>query len=109
MNFSAWIFLLLAIAFEVAGTLSLRMLTTHGKRWLAPIIVGYAVAFISLSMSLSNGMPLGVAYGMWVAIGVALVALLGRALFRDPFTKRMGTGVVLVMAGVLLIEIGAAH
>ena len=109
MNLIGWTFLLLAIAFEVAGTLSLRMLALHGKRWLAPIIGGYTIAFASLSMSLSQGMPLGVAYGMWVAIGVALVAILGRALFKDPFTKRMAAGVVLVMGGVLLIEIGATH
>ena len=109
MNFMAWAFLLLAIAFEVAGTLSLRMLAVHGKRWLVPIIADYAVAFTSLSMSLSHGMPLGVAYGTWVAVGVALVAILGRLLFKDPFTKRMAAGVVLVMAGVLLIEIGATY
>lgn len=109
MNVTAWAFLLLAIVFEVSGTLSLRMLAVQGRGWLVPIIAGYAIAFTSLSMSLSHGMPLGVAYGMWVAIGVALVAILGRVLFKDPFTTRMAAGVVLVMAGVLLIEIGATH
>lgn len=109
MNLTAWAFLLLAIVFEVAATLSLRMLATHGRRWLAPIVGGYLIAFTSLSLSLSHGMPLGVAYGMWAAIGVALVAILGRLLFKDPFTKKMALGVVLVMAGVLIIEIGASH
>lgn len=109
MNLTAWAFLLLAIVFEVAGTLSLRMLAMHGKRWLAPILGCYAVAFTCLSLSLAHGMPLGVAYGMWVALGVALVAVLGRVLFTDPFTKRMAAGVILVIAGVLLIEIGATH
>lgn len=101
-----------AIAFEIAGTLSLRMATTGespSRWWYAPVAVGYVVAFSLLSVSLAAGMPLGVAYGIWTAAGVALTAVLSRILFREPLTFPMACGIVLIALGVAVVEVGAAH
>jgi small multidrug resistance pump len=38
---------------------------------------------------------------------VAATAVLGRYLFGDPFTWVMGAGVVLIAAGVWLLETGS--
>ncbi|MFC5064418.1 DMT family transporter [Actinomycetospora atypica] len=105
----AWPFLIVAIIFEVMGTLSLRMAATGKKIWFAAVAVGYLVAFAMLVLTLSNGMALGVAYGIWAASGVALTAVLSKALFKEPLTWVMGLGIVLIVGGVLAIEIGAAH
>lgn len=105
----AWLFLALAIAFEVAGTLSLRMAVRASRWWYAVVLTGYAVAFTSLSLSLAAGMPLGVAYGIWTAAGVALAAIFSRILYREPFNWIMALGIALVGAGVLLVELGGAH
>lgn len=51
-------------------------------------------------------MPLSVAYGVWTAAGVALTAILGKYLFKEPFTWVMALGVALIMGGVLLVEMG---
>ncbi len=104
----AWIFLVGAIAFEITGTLSLRM-AVDKKRWYIGVSLGYVLAFAMLSLTLAEGMALGVAYGIWAAAGVALTAVLGRILFDEPFTWLMGLGITLIAGGVLLIEVGAAH
>ena len=108
----AWVALAIAIVVEVGATLSLRM-ATHGERprrlWHAPVVVGYVAAFSLLSTSLALGMPLGVAYGIWTATGVALTAVLSRVLFREPLTLTMAAGIALIGAGVVLVELGAAH
>ncbi len=104
----AWLALTGAIAFEVFGTVSLR-LAVDKKRWYAAVVVGYAVAFTLLGVTLANGMPLGVAYGIWSAVGVAVTAVLSRILFKEPLTWLMGLGIVLIVGGVLLIETGATH
>lgn len=102
-----WLFLALAIAFEVTGTLSLRMAVASKKRlWYLAMAFCYAVAFTSLAFTLAHGVPLGVAYGIWAAAGVALTALLSRVLFKEPLTWLMGLGIVLIVGGVLLIEMG---
>jgi drug/metabolite transporter (DMT)-like permease len=49
----------------------------------------------------------GCAYGVWSAIGVAATVILGRYLFGDPFTAAMAGGVVLIAAGVCLLETGS--
>jgi small multidrug resistance pump len=54
-------------------------------------------------------MPLGVAYGIWAAAGVALTAIAGRLLFQERLTWVMSLGIVLIIGGVLLVEVGAAH
>ncbi|MFI0356412.1 DMT family transporter [Actinomadura sp. 9N407] len=106
-----WLSLIGAIISEVAATLSLRMAARPGghKAWFAAVGVGYLVAFAFLTLTLSGGMALGVAYGIWAALGVALTALASRVLFKEALTKVMGLGIVLIAAGVLVIELGAAH
>jgi small multidrug resistance pump len=100
-----------AILIEVAATLSLR--ASDGfrlKGWIAPVIAGYLASFYLLWLSLSMGMPVGIAYGIWTACGVALVAVVARFLFHEPLTWVMGLGIALIAGGVLTIEIlGAAN
>lgn len=106
-----WLALGGAIIFEVIATLSLRASDGfRNKIWIAPIVVGYAVSFALLWVTLSLGMPVGIAYGIWSACGVSLVAVFARFLFAEPLTWVMGAGIGLIIAGVLLIELtGVAH
>ncbi len=105
-----WLALAGAIGVEVLATLSLR--ASDGfrrRRWLLPVIAGYVLSFYLLWLSLSLGMPVGVAYGVWTACGVALVAIAARFLFHDPLTARMAIGIGLIIAGVLTIETAGVH
>lgn len=106
-----WLVLAGAILVEVAATLGLRASDGFRRKvWLVPVIVGYVVSFSLLSWSLSLGMPVGIAYGVWSASGVALVAVLARFLFAEPLTWLMGLGIAFIIAGVLTIEvIGSVH
>ena len=106
-----WAALAGAIIVEVIATLSLRASDGFRKRlWIIPVVVGYAASFYLLWVSLSLGMPVGIAYGVWTACGVALVAVIARFLFAEPLTPVMGLGIALIVAGVITIElVGAAH
>lgn len=105
-----WALLVLAIASEVTATLSLR--ASEGlrrKRWIPVIVFGYLAAFTLLGTILAMGMPVGVAYGVWAAAGVAITAILGRVIFKDQFSVMMAIGVALIALGVVLIEFGGTH
>jgi small multidrug resistance pump len=102
----AWLFLVVAILTEVTATLALQAAVKGSRWWYLLVAVGYVIAFAMLSLSLGEGMPLGVAYGIWTAAGVALTAVLGKVIFKQPFTWIMALGVALIMGGVLLIEAG---
>lgn len=103
----SWLLLGVAIVFEVASTLSLRIAAGGRRVWYIPVVIGYVIAFALLSGTLQAGMPLGVAYGVWTAAGIVLTALLSRALFREALTPLMLAGMGMIAAGVLLVELGA--
>lgn len=100
-----WLALAGAILFEVMGTVALRASDGFRKRrWILPMALGYLASFYLLWLTLSLGMAVGIAYGVWTACGVALVAVAAKFLFDEPLTWLMGLGIALIVAGVLTIE-----
>src|SRR5699024_700867 len=91
---------------EVSATLSLRGALDHPALYVV-VVLGYALSFGFLALVLRRGMALGVAYGIWAACGVVLTAVLSALLFGEPFTAMTATGIVLVAAGVAVVEIGS--
>ena len=105
-----WVLLASAITAEVLATVSLRL--SDGFTKLVPsvlVVLGYAAAFVLISQVLVRGMAVGVAYGVWAASGVALVALIGAVFLGDTLTWVQGAGIVAVIGGVLALELGGAH
>jgi small multidrug resistance pump len=105
-----WLFLAGAIITEVIATSALKL--SDGFSRLVPsivVVIGYLAAFGLLSQALTRGMAIGVAYGVWAAVGVALVAIVGATLFGEGMTLVQVGGIALVIAGVLALEMGAAH
>jgi small multidrug resistance pump len=106
----SYLYLALAITLEISATMALRISDgLRVKKWIAPILLGYTVSFTLLSLALQEGMPIGIAYGIWSAIGIAGTAVIARAAFKDPLTKKMAAGIILVIIGVLLVEFGRHH
>ena len=103
---TAWAYLVVAVVCELAATLSLRK-AVDDRRWYLAVAPGYLAAFALLSHTLAAGMPLGVAYGIWTAAGVALAAVASRVLFREPLSPLMGAGIVMIGVGVVLVEVGS--
>ncbi|KRD19237.1 cation transporter [Mycobacterium sp. Root265] len=101
-----WVLLSAAIATEVTGTLSLRASQDHSA-WLAVVVVGYVSSFILMAAVLRAGMPVGVAYGIWGAIGTAVTAAAASVIFGEAFTWSLAGGIALIIAGVLLVEFGS--
>ena len=105
-----WLFLAGAIITEVIATTALKL--SEGFTKLVPsivVVVGYVVAFGMLSQALTRGMTIGVAYGVWAAVGIALVAIVGAAFLGESMTWIQVGGITLVIAGVLALELGRAH
>ncbi|VXB53128.1 putative Quaternary ammonium compound-resistance protein QacF [Arthrobacter sp. 9V] len=103
-----WMFLGLAILTELAATMGLRASEGLRKKlWLVVILPGYALAFVFLGLALKEGLALGLGYGVWVACGVALTAVFARILFKDPLNWLMASGILLIAAGVVILQLGA--
>jgi len=101
-----WVWLAGAIIVEVTASLSLQA-AVDSPGWYALVVAGYLAAFFCLSRVLRGGMAIGVAYGIWGASGVAVTAVMAAVLFGQALTGVMVVGLVLVVAGVLLVELGS--
>lgn len=106
-----YLFLAAAIALEVTATSFLKL--TSGDRavvWAYPIvIVGYLGSFVGLWLALERDVPLGIAYGIWAGVGVVAVAVISWIVFHETLTWQQVLGMLLVAAGVVLLEAGAKH
>jgi len=97
----AWLFLFLAILFEVAGTTSMKL--SDGFARLLPsvmIFVFYGLSLVMLTVALKQ-LPVSLAYAIWAGLGTALIAVIGTVLFREPMTGLKLVSLVLVILGVV--------
>jgi small multidrug resistance pump len=102
----SWGLLVAAVASEVTATLALKGALDRPVLYLV-VVAGYLAAFTLLSLVFRAGMSLGVAYGIWAALGVVGTALLSAAVFGEALTPAMLVGIALVVAGVLAVEVGS--
>ncbi|MFJ6415433.1 DMT family transporter [Paeniglutamicibacter sp. NPDC091659] len=103
-----WFLLAAAIAAEIVATTLLKMSAGFTKP-LATIgtVLGYGVAFYLLSMVLKY-VPLSMAYAIWSAGGTVVIALIGVLWFSEKLTLWQVAGILLAVAGVAMINLGAA-
>lgn len=101
-----WLLLIAAILTEVTASLTLKAALDRPLLFIV-VAAGFISAFAFLTGVLRRGMPLGVAYGIWSATGVALTTTLSSVIYDEPLTAVMGVGLVLIVGGVLLVEMGS--
>jgi small multidrug resistance pump len=104
-----WVFLGVAIALEVVATSLLKSTEGFTRLWpTVACLAGYAGAFYALTQSLRE-LQVGIAYAMWSGIGTAAIAAIGVAFLGEPLSLAKVAGVVLVVAGVVVLNLGGAH
>lgn len=100
-----WLHLAIAILSEVIATSALKAAEGFTRPWPSLLVIaGYASAFYFLSLTL-RVIPLGVAYAVWSGVGIALVSLLGWALYRQALDAPALLGIALIMLGVAVLQL----
>lgn len=100
-----YLYLVLAIVSEVAGTAALK--ASDGFSELVPtavVIVGYLGAFYLLSLTLQD-LPVGLVYATWSAVGIVAAALLGVVVFDEHVDAAGVAGMALIVAGVAVLNL----
>lgn len=107
-----WIYLALAIIFEVSAATSLKLANgipgiDQGARIFpfSLMLVFYVVCFIFMSKSLQT-IQLGVMYACWAGLGTILIAIVGVWLFKDSMPVMRIVGIGLIICGVVLVNLG---
>ncbi len=106
---NGYLLLIIAIVAEVFGSSMLK--ASNGFKKILPvfgIIIGYGLAFYSLSLSLKT-IPLGMAYAIWSGVGTALIALIGVIVYKEGLSSKKLFGLGLIIAGVILLNLSEIH
>jgi small multidrug resistance pump len=98
-----------AIAAEVAGTTAMKYSEGFSRLWPSLITVaGYLIAFTLLAQTLKT-LSVGTAYAIWAGAGTAAVAAIGMLFLGESAGLVKIAGIVLVIAGVVVLNLGGAH
>jgi small multidrug resistance pump len=101
-----WVFLTGAIVLEVAGTVSMKL--SHGFSNALPSILlflFYGASFTCLNFALRS-IEVSVAYAIWSALGLVLVAAIGIVLLGEGAGALKLASIVLIVAGVAGLYVG---
>lgn len=101
-----WIYLVLAILTEVAGTTSMK--ASQGFTRFLPsilIFVFYGFSLVLLTLSLKR-LDVSLAYAVWSGMGTALIATIGILWFREPMTAVKLVSLALIIIGVVGLNLG---
>ncbi|BFL65632.1 QuateRNAry ammonium compound-resistance protein [Roseomonas mucosa] len=100
-----YLFLLVAICGEVAGTLSLKASDGFTRLWPSVFtMLCYVLTFYMLSLAIRT-IPVGVAYAIWSGLGIVMISVLSLVLFRQHLDLPAILGMALILAGVLVINL----
>jgi small multidrug resistance pump len=101
----SYAYLFAAIVCEVIATSALKAAEGFTRLWPSVVVVaGYGLAFYCLSLTLRT-IPVGIAYALWSGIGIVLIALVGRIVYRQSLDAPALIGMALILAGILVINL----
>ncbi|GAA2235949.1 multidrug efflux SMR transporter [Streptomyces amakusaensis] len=71
-------------------------------------VAGYLIAFTLLAQTLKT-LSVGTAYAIWAGVGTAAVATIGMLFLGEGASPAKFAGIALVIAGVVVLNMGGAH
>ena len=100
----SWLFLLIAILLEVAGTTCLKL--SHGFARPLPSSLGFvffALALTSLTLALRR-IEVSTAYAIWSGLGSVLITVIGVFFFHDAMTPGKVASITMIVAGTIALQ-----
>lgn len=101
----AWIYLLIAAAFEVQWAITMKYTQGFSKPWpTAACVAGMVVSVYFLALA-QRTLPVGTSYAVWTGIGAAGTAIAGMVLFQESRDLLRVLCIALIVAGVLGLKL----
>ena len=104
-----WVYLFLAIGFEVIGTTFMKL--SDGFSKISPSIamgIFYLFSLTMLTFALKK-FEVGTAYAIWSGFGVALITLIGIIFLKENITVSKIVGIFLIIIGVVILQLSTKH
>jgi small multidrug resistance pump len=106
----SYVYLVLAIGCEVAGTTCMKLSESFTKpipSILLFVLYGLSLALLTLAL---RGIPVGVAYAVWAGLGTAAIAVIATIAFHEPLNTMKVVCLTLIVVGVVGLNLsGGGH
>lgn len=97
----SWIYLILAIIFEVSGTTFMKQSKGFSDfKYAIVMMVFYILSLSMLTLALKK-IDIGVAYAIWSAVGIVLIVTIGILVFKEPVNISKILCILLIIVGVV--------
>ena len=104
-----WIFLILAILFEVAGTTMMKLSNGFTKTiYSVAIFVCYLGSLSLLTLSLKY-FQVSIAYAIWSGLGIISIALIGHLFFNENIDFLKAIFIILIVIGIVGLNLSVKH
>jgi paired small multidrug resistance pump len=101
----AWIFLILAGAFEVLGVTMINQYNRKQQVFsLVILITGFGASFLFLALAMET-LPMSTAYAIWTGIGTSGGAILGMILYGESRDWQRIFFIMLVLGSAIGLKI----
>ena len=104
-----WLFLALAIIFEISGTTCMKLSDGFTKpKFVVLMMLTYIGCFTFLTLTVKN-MEVSTAYAIWSGVGVAILSIIGVWFFKESFNPIKLGGLVAIIIGVIALRLSGAQ
>ncbi|CAI1146380.1 DMT family transporter [Serratia quinivorans] len=101
-----WIMLLLAILFEVMGTIFIKYAQLYQCDKLHLItLIAICISYFFFAKAIRT-IPLGIAYALWEGIGIVLIVSLSYLLFHESVSPFKLLGFLFIICGIACLKFG---
>ncbi|KPI01417.1 small multidrug resistance protein [Actinobacteria bacterium OK006] len=98
-----------AIASEVAATTAMKYSEGFSRLWPSLVtVLGYVIAFVLLAQCLKT-VQVGTAYAIWAGAGTAVIAAIGMVFLGEALSFTKVAGILLIIGGGVVLNLGGAH
>ena len=100
-----YITLIIAIFFEVAGTMLLPVSQNFTKLIPTIALSGFYLCSFYLLTYVVDKLPIAIVYASWSGLGIFTIAILGYFIFNQTLSWQSIVGLFLIVVGVILVNV----
>ena len=98
---NAWIYLSIAIAFEISGTSLLKASDGFNRTGIGiASMICYSICFGFLAFAMKS-IPVGIAYAIWSGVGIIAITIIGWLVFRQSLNPVQIGFIALICVGAI--------
>lgn len=97
----SFVYLFLAIIFEVSGTTFMKLSNGFSNiKYAVIMLVFYVLSLSTLTLALKK-IQIGVAYATWSGIGIVILTIVGFLVFNEPINLKKAIFIGFILVGTV--------